>query len=180
MLYLWGMSIWLAALIALFISLILGVVNGIFIGKIGINPFITTLAMMGIGSNEEAAILSGINTSRVKISVYILTAILSSIAGILTLSRFGVAIPTGGEGTEMRVMPAAVIRGASINGGEGTVLGIILLNIINNGLMLLNISVYYQVLISSLILLAAVTKDFISYENKVKKLQVGNLAFIAP
>ena len=123
-----------------------------------------------IGSNQKAASLSGVNVSRIKIGVYLLTSLLSSIAGILTLSRFGVATPTAGQGTEMRVISAAVIGGASLNGGEGTilgaVLGIILLNIINNALVLLKVSVYWQQLISGLILIAAVTIDHISHMQK--------------
>ena len=70
----------------------------------------------------------------------------------------------------MRVISAAVIGGASLNGGEGTilgaVLGIILLNIINNALVLLKVSVYWQQLISGLILIAAVTIDHISHMQK--------------
>ena len=123
-----------------------------------------------IGSNEKAASLSGINVSKIKIGVYMLTAFLSSIAGILTLSRFGVATPTAGQGTEMRVISAAVIGGASLSGGEGTilgaVLGIILLNLINNALVLLKVSVYWQQLISGLILIAAVTIDHLSHMQK--------------
>lgn len=123
-----------------------------------------------IGSNQKAASLSGVNVSKIKIGVYLLTSLLSSIAGILTLSRFGVATPTAGQGTEMRVISAAVIGGASLNGGEGTilgaVLGIILLNLINNALVLLKVSVYWQQLISGLILIAAVTIDHVSHLQK--------------
>ena len=73
----------------------------------------------------------------------------------------------------MRVISAAVIGGSSIKGGEGTVfgtvLGIILLNLINNGLILMNASVYYQGLISCVILLAAVTIDHISHNKRLNK-----------
>jgi len=123
-----------------------------------------------IGSNEKAASLSGINVSKTKIGVYVLTALLASISGLLTLSRFGVATPTAGTGTELRVISAAVIGGASLSGGEGTilgaVLGIILLNLINNALVLLKVSVYWQQLISGLILVAAVTIDHLSHRKK--------------
>jgi len=233
-LYAGGLNIWLAVLIGLLISALSGLVNGYFIGKVGLNPFITTLAMMGIargiayiitkgvyvslsdvsnsfsslgggdifgipyivlmfiimlcfsdfllrkssslrkvfytGSNEEAAILSGINTQKVKLYVFTLTALLAGIAGILTLSRFQVATPTTGAGAELRVISAAVIGGASLKGGEGTIfgaaLGIILLNIINNALILLNISVYSQEFINGVILISAVTLDYLSHRNK--------------
>lgn len=233
-LYAGGFNIWLAVLIGLLISALCGLVNGYFIGKIGLNPFITTLGMMGIargiayvitegayislydvsnifsslgggdiftipfivlifiiiacfadfslrkssplrkvfytGSNEEAAILSGINTQKVKLYVFVSTAILAGIAGILTLSRFQVATPTAGTGAELRVISAAVIGGASLKGGEGSifgaVLGVILLNIINNALILLNVSVYSQELVNGVVLISAVTLDYLSHKSK--------------
>lgn len=233
-LYLAGVNIWVGCLIAVVLSVALGLFNGLLIGKVGINPFIVTLGMMQmargiayvvttgspqslasvpesfsfigqqnvggipfivlvfillaaagdilmrkstpfrkvfyIGSNEKAASLSGINVSKTKIGVYVLTALLASISGLLTLSRFGVATPTAGTGTELRVISAAVIGGASLSGGEGTilgaVLGIILLNLINNALVLLKVSVYWQQLISGLILVAAVTIDHLSHRKK--------------
>lgn len=233
-LYIAGVDIWLGCLISVAICLLFGLFDGLLIGKVGINPFIITLGMMGIargvayvvttgspqsmasvpeaftflgqgdvlglpiivlvfallavagdllmrrsspfrkvfyiGSNEKAATLSGINVSRTKIGVYMLTAFLASISGILTLSRFGVATPTAGTGTELRVISAAVIGGASLSGGEGTilgaVLGIILLNLINNALVLLKVSVYWQQLISGLILIAAVAIDHLSHNKK--------------
>ncbi|AEE95343.1 ABC transporter permease [Mahella australiensis] len=233
-LYIGGMNIWLATILGLVISVGCGMVNGYFIGKIGINPMITTLSMMNIargaayvltegsplslaqtpkaftnlgggtalgipvivlifiviavigdymmrhsafirqvfyvGSNSKAASLSGINVSKVKFLVFIIVAVLSGIAGILTLSRFNVATPSAGLGTEMRVMSAAIIGGASLSGGEGTVfgavLGVILLALVNDGLVLLAVSVYWQDLISGIILLAAVTLDYINHTRR--------------
>jgi ribose transport system permease protein len=237
-LYIAGVNIWLACLIAILVSLVCGIINGVFISKVGINPFITTLAMMGmargaafvatqgspqslsgvpqsfrmlgtgsilqipimviifailaivgqfllrnsspmrklfyLGSNENAAVLSGIKTARVKNGVYIASALLSGIAGILTLARFGVATPLAGEGTELRVISAAIIGGTSLNGGEGsifgTVLGVILLNIINNALVLLRVSVYWQAFVSGFILIIAVTIDQISHKRRSRKI----------
>lgn len=127
------------------------------------------------GSNEKAAKLSGINVEKIKIGVYMSTAFLAGIAGIITLSRFGVANPTAGVGSELRVISAAVIGGASLEGGEGTVygavLGVILLGIINNSLVLLGVSVYWQELISGLILILAVTIDHLSQVRKKKQLK---------
>lgn len=243
-LYLSGVNIWLSCLLALLFGMLFGLINGFFIGKIGLNPFITTLAVMGIargasyvitqgspislygvsksfqfigqgkilgipfivaifiiiavigdfmmrkseplrkvfytGSNEKAAISSGIDTKKIKMGVYLLVAALSSVAGILTLARFNVAAPTTGLGADesMRSISAAVIGGASLSGGEGTilgsVLGLILLNIINNGLILLNVPVYWQDFINGVILLAAVTIDFISHQNRIKRYKFKN------
>jgi ribose transport system permease protein len=132
------------------------------------------------GSNEKAAKFSGINTSKVKMQVYLLVAAFSSIAGILTLARFTVAAPTAGLGADasIRCISAAVIGGTSLSGGEGTilgsVLGIILLNIISNGLILLNVPVYWQDLINGVILITAVTIDYLSHKNKTKNLKLNN------
>lgn len=241
-LFLQGVNIWLACLIALAIGTLIGFVNGIFIGKVGINAFIVTLGMNGIasgaayvitqgsplslagvsksflfigsgsilgipfmvllfvlftvfgdfmmrrseplrkvfytGSNEKAAILSGINTQNVKIWVFTLVAAMATLAGIVNTSRFTVATPTAGVGADMRAISAAVIGGASLQGGEGTifgsVLGVILLNLINNGLVLLNVSVYWQNLINGVILIAAVSFDYFSHKNKAKKVKAEN------
>ncbi|OLN32737.1 ABC transporter permease [Desulfosporosinus metallidurans] len=233
-----GTNIWLAVIAALLVGVACGLINGLFIGKVGLSPFITTLAMMGIargatllatqgasislytnsksfeaigqgdifgipiiviiflviaiigdfmlrysqpfrkvfyiGSNEKAATLSGINITRVKIGIYVLISVLASVAGVLSLARFGAATPTTGTGAEMIAISAAVIGGASLSGGEGSILGaflgVILLNVVNNGLILLNVSVYGQGLISGLILLFAVTIDHISHKKRVMKL----------
>lgn len=147
------------------IFIILAVVGDVLMRKS--SPF---RKVFYIGSNEKAATLSGINVSKTKIGVYMLTAFLASISGLLTLSRFGVATPTAGQGTEMRVISAAVIGGASLSGGQGTilgaVLGTVLLNLINNALVLLKVSVYWQQLISGLILILAVTIDHVSHLKK--------------
>jgi ribose transport system permease protein len=123
-----------------------------------------------IGSNEKAAQLSGINVTKTKILVYTLSALLSSFAGFLSLCRFSASTPTTGAGVEMIAISAAVIGGASLQGGSGTVfgafLGILLLNIVNNGLVLLNVSVYGQNLISGMILLIAVLVDKFSNSKK--------------
>ena len=115
------------------------------------------------GSNEKAAMLSGINVTKTKILTYIMSGLFCGLAGVLTLSRFTVATPNAGIGAEMRIISACVIGGASLSGGIGTVtgavLGLILLSIINNGLILMDVSIYWQDFISGAILLIAVTID---------------------
>ena len=119
------------------------------------------------GSNEKAAVFSGIRVKKVKIGVSVLTAVLSALAGIIYMSRFGAATPGFGAGLEMTAISAAVIGGASLNGGEGTVfgsiLGIALLSIITSSLILMDVSVYWQDLIKGLILLFAVSVDHIQH-----------------
>lgn len=89
-----------------------------------------------VGSNENAAKLSGINVDRVKIFVYVVIALLSALAGILSLARFNVATPELSKGAETTAISAAVIGGTSMTGGLGgilgTFLGIFLLKIVDS------------------------------------------------
>lgn len=116
-----------------------------------------------IGGNEEAARLSGIRVGRVKFGVYVTIALLAGLAGVLGASRFASGSPTAGTGAELTVIAAVVIGGASLSGGEGTVLGavlgLLLLGFVNDALILENVSVYWQQFISGAILVAAVTMD---------------------
>ncbi len=123
-----------------------------------------------IGSNPQAAKFSGINVDKVKITVYLSSGLLAGIAGIFSISRFATATPTLSVDANMTAISACVIGGCSMSGGEGTifgaVLGIALLAIINSSLILLDVPVYYQQLISGTILLFAVSLDYLSNRNK--------------
>jgi ribose transport system permease protein len=123
-----------------------------------------------VGSNEKAAILSGIDARVVKLAVYTLTGALSGLAGVLMVSRFGTATSSTGSGVEMTVISAAVIGGASLSGGKGTVLGavlgVILMSVISNVLVILNVSVHWQNLITGVILIIAVVFDVLSNKKK--------------
>ena len=125
------------------------------------------------GSNEKAAILSGINTIKVKVSVYVTTASLASVTGILYATRFGTATCDAGIGTEMTVLSAAVIGGASIKGGEGSILGtflgIILMNLLSNALVIYKLDVFWQTLCEGLILLVAIIIDYLIHVNREKR-----------
>lgn len=116
-----------------------------------------------VGNNKEAAALTGIKVSRVQIFTYMLTAIAAAFAGIIATSRLSSAFPLAGKGTELRVIAACVIGGCSMSGGEGSIfgafLGVVLMALINNALVLLNVSVYWQGIVSGLVLLAAVIFD---------------------
>lgn len=119
-----------------------------------------------VGGNEEAARLSGINTSRVKIWVYALSGMLAGLAGVLSVSRFTVADPGTGTGEELRIIAACIIGGCSLRGGKGTVigglLGLIFVGFINNGMVLLRVPVYWQQLVMGVVLLLAVGFDTFS------------------
>jgi ribose transport system permease protein len=120
------------------------------------------------GSNAKAAAYSGIQTQRVIFATTTLCSALCGIAGIIYMARFGSAQPTFGIGMELNVIAAAVIGGASLSGGTGTIfgaiLGTILLSVVSSSLALLDVSVYWQDIIRGSILLTAVTIDH--YLNK--------------
>jgi ribose transport system permease protein len=118
-----------------------------------------------IGSNENAARLSGIPVNRVKISAYMLTAILSALAGVIVSSRLMSGTPTAATGMELQVLAASVIGGASLTGGEGTVLGAFLgvffVQIISNAMTILAVSIYWQQVVTGAILVTAVAADML-------------------
>jgi ribose transport system permease protein len=118
-----------------------------------------------LGGNERAARLSGIRVHVVRVFTYVLTATLAALAGILLAARLNTAVPTAGPGLELTVIAAAVIGGASLAGGEGTVLGAVLgiffLALISNALNLLDVSIYWQGVATGIVLIAAVSLDML-------------------
>ncbi|MFZ4287384.1 ABC transporter permease [Variovorax sp. HJSM1_2] len=123
------------------------------------------------GSNEKAARYAGINVDSVKLWVTVLCATMAGVAGVIFTARFGAATPTFGVGMELNVIAAAVIGGASLKGGSGTiygaVLGLALLSVVTSSLILLDVSVYWQDVIKGGILLAAVSLDhWLSHSKK--------------
>ena len=220
-----GVPVVIAVLGGLALGAAIGLFNGFIIGKIGINPFVTTLSSLSlfrgltlfltrgknisglpdafkdigqatvvgvqtpiiiavvliiggdfmlrrfrffrqsyyIGGNERGARLSGINVDRLKILAYTLTGLFAGLAGIVLTSRLGAASMTAGTGLELRVITAVIIGGASLQGGEGTVLGAflgsLLMALITNALTLLGVDVYWQTFVIGATLLAAVLID---------------------
>ncbi|MBN1265218.1 MAG: ABC transporter permease [Anaerolineales bacterium] len=120
----------------------------------------------GIGDNEEATRLSGINVKKMKYLLYILSSLLTGIAGIILLSRMSSGQPKVGTGYELEVVTAVVLGGVSIFGGQGKLLGVLfgvlIIGVLENGMILMNISDYYQQIILGFVLLAAV-----GFDNKV-------------
>jgi len=227
-----GLPATVSILIGLLAALGVGLVNGLLVAKVGINPFITTLGMMTtvrglllvlaggravlnlprsftvigqgklfgvqypiyvmlfvvivgdvlmrnsrffrqnyyIGSNEKAARLTGINVDLVKIFDFCLVAFLSGVAGLLITARFGSASLTVGSGLELKVITAAIIGGASLSGGEGSVfgafLGALLIAILANALNLMGVDVFWQTLVTGLILITAVVIDVVNERRK--------------
>jgi ribose transport system permease protein len=126
-----------------------------------------------IGGNEKAARLSGINVDFVKIFNYCLVSVLAGIAGVMITARFGSSSVTVGTNVELRVITATIIGGASLSGGEGSVfgafLGALFMAVLANALNLLGVDVYWQNLVTGLILIIAVVVDVINERRKASQ-----------
>lgn len=227
-----GFPVGVVILVAVFLGGAIGFFNGISVAKLGLSPFITTLAVMSmgrglamaftngktiynlpdsfnfmgnglilgipfpviltgalfiiahivlsrtvfghqiysIGGNREAAYLAGIDVRKVEIIVYSLAGCLYGIASMVLTGRLGVALPTIGTGLEMNALAAIVLGGASLYGGKGnmvgTLIGVIIIGVLNNGLNLLNVSPYWTLFIQGFVIFIALLIDAIN-QNKV-------------
>jgi ribose transport system permease protein len=221
----YGLPIWLAVLLTLAVGAAIGVFHGFGVTRLGLPPFIMTLAtltalrgvgllltdgssisvlqdaftnfsregllgipalfwmvilvaipayvflhlsrwgryLFAIGSNMEAARLSGVNIGRMIYLAYVLSATLAAFAGILTTSRIGVANATTGQGWELQSIAASVIGGTSLFGAVGSVqgplLGSFVLTTINNGANLLNVNPFWQLVITGALIIVIVYFD---------------------
>jgi ribose transport system permease protein len=126
-----------------------------------------------IGGNERSARLSGINVDRVKIINYVLMGTLAALAGVLLTARMGTASVSAGLGVDLQVISACVIGGASLAGGEGSVLGsllgVILMALILNGLNLLGINPYWQTIVIGGVLILTVAVDALNRRRSNSK-----------
>lgn len=116
-----------------------------------------------IGGNEEATRLSGINTPKVLVWVYVLCGTLAGLSGIIMASRLNSAQPTAGMGFELDAIAAVVLGGTSLSGGVGTIggtlVGALIIGVLDNGLNLLNVSSFYQQVAKGIVILLAVMLD---------------------
>lgn len=119
--------------------------------------------LYAVGGNEEASLLSGVNTAKIKILAYTTSGILAAIAGIIVTSRLSSAQPTSGEGYELDAIAAVVLGGTSLVGGQGTIIGTIIgaliIGILNNALNLMDVQSYYQMIAKAIVILIAVLLD---------------------
>jgi len=116
-----------------------------------------------LGGNELATYISGVNTKLIKFSVYTLSGLLCGIAAVVLTARVASGIPRAGEGYELDAIAAVVIGGASLTGGKGTlvgtILGVLIIGILNNGMDLMSVSSYLQSVIKGIIIISAVLLD---------------------
>lgn len=120
-------------------------------------------SVYGIGGNEEAVRLTGIDIRNIKYRVYILCSVLAAIAGIVLLSRVNNAQPQAGTGYEMDVITGVVLGGVSMSGGEGKITGvfagILVMAVLGNGMLMMGISEYFQWVVKGLVMLLAISYD---------------------
>lgn len=233
--FLTGYSPWLAIPVAVFFGGLIGLVNGLIITKLNVNPFITTLGMLSIGrgltyllatgirgavasnipmkngfvnfigigkigwegfqvpmqvvimftlvivfslflqytvlgrqiyavgSNSEAARLTGVNVHFVQIFVFTLTGLLCALAGLMNSGLVGAAVTNAGAGSEMDVIAAVIIGGTSLSGGEGTIIGAVIgaaiMAVLKNAFVLLHLPVYLQTVSIGVVIILAVAID---------------------
>jgi ribose transport system permease protein len=143
----------------------------IFMFLVAIGGYIfTTRTLPGrniyaIGNNERAARLSGIHTDKMKILVYMIMGALCGLSGMITSGTLNTAEPTAGTGYELDVIAAVVIGGASLSGGRGSIIGVVMgaaiMGVLRNGFVLLQVSAYWQVVTIGLVIIGAVALDSI-------------------
>ncbi|MBP3241587.1 MAG: ABC transporter permease [Oribacterium sp.] len=147
----------------------------IMIVCLAIGSFILNKSFFGryfyaIGGNEDAAELSGIRVSRMKYLIYALSGFFAGIAGIVMLSRIGSAQGTAGKGYEFDVITCVVLGGVSVNGGvgkiSGVVAGVLIIGSLTNGMILMDVSTYTQMVVKGIVLAIAVGVDCLSKKRQ--------------
>jgi ribose/xylose/arabinose/galactoside ABC-type transport system permease subunit len=134
-----------------------------------LNKTILGRYIYAVGGNEQAARASGINVTQVKMAVYSISGLLAGLAGILLTSRITTGQPNAGAGFELDAIAAVVIGGTSTTGGKGsmagTLIGVLLIGVINNSLDLLNVTSYYQQVVMGIIIIGAVVLDSLNQKS---------------
>lgn len=125
-----------------------------------------------LGGNAEAARLSGINVDRIMILVYTISSLMSAVAGVVMLSRINSGQPNTAQAYEMNVIPAAVLGGISLNGGEGKILnviaGVLIMGCLSTGMTIIGLNEYWQYIVKGVVLTITVAIDN-AQKGKLKK-----------
>ena len=141
--------------IPVYVMILIFVVMYVILNKSRFGRYIYAL-----GGNEETVRLSGISVKKLKMKVYMLTGLMAGISGLLLSSRLGSGQPLAGDGWELDVIAAVVVGGTDIAGGRGTMIGTLIgafiIGVLNNGLNLLNVSPYLQLVVRGFVIIFAV------------------------
>src|SRR5918995_198136 len=169
-----GTAVLMAALAAVAVGAGAGLIHGFAIAKLKVPAFViigylvlrfTTYgrSIYAVGGNPEAARLSGLNTTGLIMSVYVISGFCAGLCGFLLTARLGAAEVVAAQGYELIVIAAVVIGGTSLFGGEGSILGTLvgtlLIGVLNSGLAINNVNPYYQPIIIGLIVVFSVYLD---------------------
>lgn len=126
-----------------------------------------------LGGNKTAARFAGIRTQRIEVMVYALSGFLAGIAGIVLAARMTAGVPATGDGYECDAVAAVVLGGASFTGGIGTIggtlIGAIIIGVLNNGLNMLNVASFWQYVAKGVVILLAVMVDVLRKQSKDKR-----------
>lgn len=126
-----------------------------------------------LGGNKTAARFAGIRTQRIEVMVYALSGFLAGIAGIVLAARMTAGVPATGDGYECDAIAAVVLGGASFSGGIGTIggtlIGAIIIGVLNNGLNMLNVASFWQYVAKGVVILLAVMVDVLRKQSKDKR-----------
>ncbi|MBM7868025.1 ribose ABC transporter permease [Heliobacterium gestii] len=135
----------------------------VFLAWFVLNRMTVGRRVFAIGGNEEAAVLSGIKSTYSKIFVYAVSGLMCGLAGAILTSRLMSAQPTAGAGYELDAIAAVVLGGTSLSGGQGgvlgTLIGALIIGVLDNGLNILNVSSFYQQAVKGIVILIAVLLD---------------------
>lgn len=160
------------------VSLIFLVVIWI-VGFVILNKSYVGRYFYAIGNNVEATRLSGVNTRGTTVFVYALCGFFTAIGAVILLSRLNSAQSASGAGFEFNVLTACVLGGVSVMGGRGSLfgvfVGVLIVGVLDNGLVLMNVSEYVQLVIKGVILLAAVIYDATSKSSAGRRKQIGGI-----
>ena len=144
--------------VSVLIFLLMGLLSHIILRKTKFGK-----SIYAIGGNEKAALICGLNVKKVKVILYTYAGLMSAIGGLILTARVSSGNPTAGLSYELDAIAAAVIGGTSLSGGSGfisgTIIGALIIGVLNNGLMLLGVSPYWQQIIKGLIIVGAVVLD---------------------
>lgn len=143
-------------------------VTGYFI----LNQSVFGRLLYGVGGNAEASRLSGVKVYVTKYKAFIMSGVLTAIAGLILLARVNSGQPNAGERYEADIIPACVLGGISLSGGEGNIggvlIGVLIMGVLSNGMILMNVNEYWQWTIKGIVLLLAVAFDRLSKKSEQK------------
>ena len=154
------------SLVPLAVMVVVTIVGGIYLSRMAAGR-----RVYAVGGNELASKFSGINVGRVKLSVFVISGLTAGIAALLALGYYGSASSADGQGYELNVIAAAVVGGASLSGGKGSALGALLgaliIQMINTGIVILNIDQNYsQIIIGAVVILAVLLDQLNNWLSK--------------